>query len=149
MVWTGPIGRFLQDETPEICLEGALSSGKTTACLWKVWTSLQQHPGIHWWIGRYGDGETQTKIRPAFEEICQQAGELPLWNAKSLSYDFSNGSKCFAYGLKSPDALSRYSKMRGMGVAGFTMSRPRICRRLQLGTATTLGQPEFLTRLIF
>ena len=118
MVWTGPISRFLEDETPEIDLEGALSSGKTTACLWKVWNSLHKYPGIHWWIGRYGDGETQTKVRPAFEAICQQVGEIPAWNAKELAYDFPNGSKCYAYGLKSPDALSRYSKMRGMGVAG-------------------------------
>lgn len=118
MRWKGPIATFLRDTTPEIDLEGALSSGKTTAVLWKVFNSLQEHPGIHWWIGRYGDGETQTKIRPAFEQVCQHAGCVPVWNAKELCYDFANGSKCFAYGLKSPDALSRYSKMRGMGVAG-------------------------------
>ncbi len=118
MHWKGPIADFMLDDTPEICLEGALSSGKTTACLWKVWNSLNKHPGIQWWIGRYGDGETQTKVRPAFEQICQQTGDVPTWNAKELSYDFQNGSKCYAYGLKSPDALSRYSKMRGMGVAG-------------------------------
>lgn len=118
MYWKGPIAAFLRDESPEIDLEGALSSGKTTACLWKVWNSLNEKPGIHWWIGRYGDGETQTKVRPAFEEVCQIAGSIPSWNAKELAYDFPNGSKCYAYGLKSPDALSRYSKMRGMGVAG-------------------------------
>ena len=122
MRWKGPIAAFMRDTTPEIDLEGALSCGKTTPCLWKVHTSLLEHPGIHWWIGRYGDGETQTKVRPAFEQICQQAGGVPSWNAKELCYEFpevdGKVSKCFSYGLKSPDALSRYSKMRGMGVAG-------------------------------
>ena len=118
MRWRGPISEFLLDETPEIDLEGALSSGKTTACLWKVFNSLHKHPGIHWWIGRYGDGETQTKIKPAFEQVCQMAGSVPQWDAKELCYVFPNTSKCYSYGLKSPDALSRYSKMRGMGVAG-------------------------------
>lgn len=118
MRWRGPIADFMLDATPEIDLEGALSSGKTTAALWKVWQSLHDHPGIRWWIGRYGDGDTQTKVRPAFETICQQAGEVPIWNAKELAYDFSNRSKCYAYGLKSPDAMSRYSKLRGMDVAG-------------------------------
>jgi hypothetical protein len=117
MHWKGPIADFMRDTTPEIDLEGALSSGKTTAALWKEFNAFQEMPGIHGWIGRYGDGETQTKVRPAFEQICQQAGCIPQWNAKELSYDFPNTSKCYAYGLKSPDALSRYSKMRGMGVA--------------------------------
>lgn len=115
--WRGPIARFMRDETPEIDLEGALSSGKTTAALWKVWNRLNEEPGIKAWIGRYGDGETQTKVRPEFERICQQAGGVPQWNSKELSYEFPNGSVCYAYGLKSPDALSRYSKLRGMGVS--------------------------------
>jgi hypothetical protein len=117
MLWKGPIGRFMRDETPEIDLEGALSSGKTTACLWKEFTASISMAGIWNHIGRYGDGETQTKIKPAFEQICQQAGYVPTWDAKELAYLFPNGSKTYAFGLKSPDALSRYSKMRGLGVA--------------------------------
>jgi hypothetical protein len=117
MVWKGPVSQFLRDETAEIDLEGALSSGKTTACLWKVRNWTISHPGIHCFIGRYGDGETQTKLRPAWEAICQQSGGVPTWNAKELSYDFGNGSRVFAYGLKSPDAMSRYSKLRGLGVS--------------------------------
>src|SRR5262252_3003037 len=69
MRWQGPVSEFLQDPTPEIDLEGALSSGKTTACLWKVFNSLTHpdHSGIFWWVGRYGDGETQTKIKRGFD----------------------------------------------------------------------------------
>lgn len=150
MRWKGPIAAFMRDTSPEIDLEGALSSGKTTACLWKVWNSLHDHPGIHWWIGRYGDGETQTKIRPAFEAVCQEAGGVPTWNAKELAYDFPNGSKCFAYGLKSPDALSRYSKMRGMGVAGiYNDQTEELPEDFSLELRLRLRQPGFPHQLIF
>ena len=150
MTWTGPIGRFLLDETPELDLEGALSSGKTTACLWKVHISLDTRPGIHWWIGRYGDGETQTKVRPAFEQICQQAGSDLTWNAKELAYDFANGSKCYSYGLKSPDAMSRYSKMRGMGVAGVYLDQAEeLPEDFSLELRLRLRQPGFPHQLIF
>ena len=152
MRWRGPIADFLQDETPEIDLEGALSSGKTTACLWKVFNSLH-HPdrhGIHWWIGRYGDGETQTKVRPAFEQVCQIAGSIPAWNAKELAYDFDNGSRCYAYGLKSPDALSRYSKMRGMGVSGvYNDQTEELPEDFSLELRLRLRQPGFPHQLIF
>lgn len=150
MRWRGPIADFLRDETPEIDLEGALSSGKTTACLWKLFNSLHDKPGIHWWMGRYGDGETQTKVRPAFEQVCQQAGSVPAWNAKELSYDFPNGSKCFAYGLKSPDALSRYSKMRGMGVAGiYNDQTEELPEDFSLELRLRLRQPGYPHQLIF
>jgi len=150
MKWRGPIAAFLRDTTPEIDLEGALSSGKTTACLWKVFNSLHEHPGIHWWMGRYGDGETQTKVRPAFEQVCQEAGGIPQWNAKELSYDFDNGSKCYAYGLKSPDALSRYSKMRGMGVSGiYNDQTEELPEDFSLELRLRLRQPGFPHQLIF
>lgn len=150
MRWRGPIAEFMRDTTGEIDLEGALSSGKTTACLWKVFNSLHDHPGIHWWIGRYGDGETQTKIRPAFEEVCQQAGSIPGWNAKELAYEFANGSRCYTYGLKSPDALSRYSKMRGMGVAGiYNDQTEELPEDFSLELRLRLRQPGFPHQLIF
>lgn len=117
MRWRGPIALFMRDETAEIDLEGALSSGKTTACLWKEFNAYQEMPGIWGYLGRYGDGETQTKVKPAFEQVCQQAGCIPVWDAKQLCYAFPNTSKAYAFGLKSPDALSRYSKMRGLGVS--------------------------------
>lgn len=150
MRWRGPIAAFLRDQTAEIDLEGALSSGKTTACLWKVHTSLLEHAGIHWWIGRYGDGETQTKIRPMFEQVCREAGTMPEWNAKELAYHFANGSKCYSYGLKSPDALSRYSKMRGMGVAGiYNDQTEELPEDFSLELRLRLRQPGFPHQLIF
>ena len=117
MSWKGPIASFMQDTTAEIDMEGALNCGKTTGALWKEWNKTQEHPGIWSFIGRYGDGETQAKVKPAWEAICQQAGGVPKWNSKEMSYDFANGSRVFSHGLKSPDAMSRYAKLRGLGVS--------------------------------
>jgi PBSX family phage terminase large subunit len=148
--WTGRISEFMHDDTPEIDLEGALSCGKTTACLTKVWRSLRKYPGIHWWIGRFGDGDTQTKIRPAFEAICQQRGGVPTWDAKELAYHFPNQSKCYCYGLKSPDAMSRYSKIRGMGVAGIYLDQTEeLPEDFSLELRARLRQPGFPHQLIF
>ena len=150
MRWRKPISDFMRDETPEIDLEGALSSGKTTACCWKEFNAYQEMPGIHGWIGRYGDGETQTKVRPAFEQVCQEAGCIPRWNAKELAYEFPNGSKAFSYGLKSPDALSRYSKMRGMGVARiYNDQTEELPEDFSLELRLRLRQPGFPHQLIF
>ena len=118
MLWTGPIAQFMRDwETPEQDVEGALSSGKTTACLHKELIALERWPGIFSWIGRFGDGETQTKVKPAFEQILRENHFAVDWDSKELAYRFPNGSKCYSFGLKSPDAVSRYSKIRGLGVS--------------------------------
>lgn len=148
--WKGPISQFLLDETPEIDLEGALSSGKTTACLWKEFNAQMQYPGIHAYLGRYGDGETQTKLRPAWEAICLKANNIPNWNAKELCYDFSNGSKMFAFGLKSPDSLSRYSKIRGLGVSRIYVDQTEeLPEDMGLELRARLRQPTFPHQLVF
>ena len=64
MVWRGVVSEFIQDETRLEDLEGAFRSGKTTAALWKVFTSCLDFPGIAWLICRYTDGDTQTKLKP-------------------------------------------------------------------------------------
>lgn len=150
MRWRGPIAAFMQDTTPEIDLEGALSSGKTTACLWKEFNAYQEMPGIWGWLGRYGDGETQTKVKPAFEDVCQQAGCVPRWDAHELAYIFPNGSKAYSFGLKSPDALSRYSKIRGMSVSRlYNDQTEETPEDFSLEMRLRLRQPGFPHQLTF
>jgi hypothetical protein len=145
-----PDRRFLRDETPEIDLEGALSSGKTTACLWKVFNSLHEQAGHSLVDGPLRRWRDPDEGPPAFEAICQTAGSVPSWNAKELAYDFPNGSKCYAYGLKSPDALSRYSKMRGMGVAGiYNDQTEELPEDFSLELRLRLRQPGFPHQLLF
>jgi len=117
LTWRGPIAQFLRDTTEEIDLEGALSSGKTTACLWKCFNLTQEYPGIWGFMCRYADGDTRSKLGPAWEEVCQLAGAAPRWYPDELFYEFPNRSRVYMFGLKSPDHLSRYAKLRGLGVA--------------------------------
>jgi hypothetical protein len=124
----GPLARFMKDRTRFIDLEGALNCGKTTACLWKEFIAAWlQYPGIWSFIGRYSDGDNSAKLLPAWERVVREAGVALKWNAKELCYEFPNGpdpdkpyeggSRVFSFGLKSPDALSRYAKLRGLGVS--------------------------------
>jgi hypothetical protein len=106
------------DRTREIDAEGALSSGKTTLALAKELDFLLHDKGIHSFMFRYSDTDTKTKLKSAFEEVCMFQGVTsPKWNNSEMCYDFENGSKLYAFGLKSPDRLSRYSKLRGLGVS--------------------------------
>lgn len=119
MVWRGPIAAFMRDQSPEIDIEGALSCGKTTGCLHKVRKLTYQYPGIHGYIGRFSDGEVSSLLCPAWELCCQRVGEMPSWNAEEKYYEFKNKSRVYAFGLKSPDFLSRYAKLRGLEVSFF------------------------------
>ena len=117
MEFRGTVAKFLEDKTREISLEGGFRSGKTTAALWKVRQSCQDHPGIQWFVCRYADVDIDTKLRPAFEGACYKfdPNDLPAWNAKEKAFEFTNGARVIMYGLQSVAALSRYSKLRGLG----------------------------------
>lgn len=117
MVWHGPVAEFFSDQTEQIDLEGAIRSGKTTVALWKVLTSCLEHPGIHWLICRYSDGDTASKLRPVFEAICVQAGVPFVWKAQQKYYELANGSWVYAFGLKAQSLPERYAKFRGVTLA--------------------------------
>lgn len=114
----GVVADFMRDETRHIDLEGAFRSGKTTAALWKVYASCMAHPGIHWLICRYGDGDTQSKLKPPWRAILDRAGCRPVWDPAEQCDTLPNGSVVYVMGLKAQDQVSRYSKLRGMTLAG-------------------------------
>ena len=115
----GALWDVLQDQTTRhVDLEGAIRSGKTTACLWKVIHSCVNHDGINWLVCRYSDAETRTKLKPRLGELCVEAGIPIHWNATELAYDFPNGSRIYVFGLKTQDQATRYAKLRGLTLAG-------------------------------
>lgn len=122
MVWRGVTAEFMQDATRHIDFEGAFRVGKTTAALWKVFNSCLAHPGIHWLICRYSDGDTQTKLKPPWRAICNQAGVQVQWDSTELCDTFpeiqGQRSKVYIFGIKAQDQTSRYGKFRGMTLAG-------------------------------
>jgi len=122
MVWRGVVGEFMRDETRHIDFEGAFRSGKTTAALWKVFTSCLEHPGIQWLVCRYGDGDTQTKLKPPWRTVCREAGVAVQWDSTELCDIFpavdGKQSKVYIFGIKAQDQTSRYGKFRGMTLSG-------------------------------
>lgn len=118
MVWTGPVSSFMRDTAGSIDLEGAFRSGKTTAALWKVLTSCLEHPGIQWLVCRYSDSDTQSKLRPNWRAVCEQAGVVVKYRPDEQSDELPNGSKAYIFGLKAQDQQSRYAKLRGIGAGG-------------------------------
>jgi hypothetical protein len=121
MVWRGVVAEFLQDTTRCIDFEGAFRVGKTTAALWKVFNLCVAHPGIHCLICRYSDGDTQTKLKPAWRSICRNAGVKVEWDSSEMCDVFpavdGKQSRVYIFGVKSQDQTSRYGKFRGMTLA--------------------------------
>lgn len=110
---------FLRDTTEEIDLEGSLSCGKTTVCLYKELEAYAAEPGIWGFMGRWTDDAVTTKLKPAFEQMARIHGTTWEWNRDEKYYQLSNGSKVFAFGLKtqSADPTQRYAKIRGLPVS--------------------------------
>jgi hypothetical protein len=125
----GPIARFMKDRSRFICLEGSLNCGKTTACLVKEFLAAWRNPGIWSFIGRFTDGDNDTKLIPAWEAVVEKFGVRLKWNSEEKYYGFPNGpdeanpyeggSRVYSFGLMSPVPMRRYAKLRGLGVSRF------------------------------
>ena len=110
---------FLNDDTPEIDLEGSLSCGKTTVALWKELLAMDKHPGIWVLIARWVDDQVKTLLRPALEQLARIHGTTLKWNDKFSYYETGNGSRAYMFGLKtiSSEPEQRYGKIRGLAVS--------------------------------
>ena len=112
---------FLNDETPEIELEGARYSAKTWTCCEKVRQKAIKYPGIIGLICRFANEETKTKIIPEFRKICALQGTELEWDSNELCFLFPEvgglRSKVYAYGLKTQSEAEALAKVRGLSVA--------------------------------
>lgn len=158
MVFKGEMAAFMADSTRLVDVEGAFRSGKTTGALWKVYRSCVDHPGIHWLICRYSDGDTQTKLKPPWRAICDRANAGIQWDSREMSDVFPNGpdpddpykggSKVYIFGIKAQDQTSRYGKFRGMTLAGIyndqTEELPHDVFLEMMGRLSQSGMPHQL-----
>lgn len=115
----GTHAEFLRDDTAAVDLEGSLSCGKTTVCLYKEIESLKQYPGMHSLVCRWTDDATNLLLRPALEQMAR-IRDFPMdWNDKQKTYECDNGSRIYSFGLKtqSQDPEQRYGKIRGLPVS--------------------------------
>lgn len=148
--FTGVHADFLADQTTEIDLEGARSSGKTWVVCAKIIRSCQAHAGIEWLFCRYSGEETKNKLKPEFIRLCALHDEYPKWDDKSSCYLFENGSKVFMYGLKTQDRLAFFAKIRGLGVACVAVDQTEeLPEPIALELRAVMRQPGYPHQLIF
>lgn len=117
---------ILDDTTLERDVEGALSSGKTIACMWDEIDALIAEPGIWILIGRWTGDATDTLLRPQFEQLCRLHDFATwTWDDKKKFYEWPNGSRAYAFGLKtqSQDPEERFGKIRGLPVSRIYISQ--------------------------
>jgi hypothetical protein len=117
---------IIDDQTLERDVEGALSSGKTICCMWAELNALRDEPGIWTLMSRWTNDATDTLLRPQLEQVARLHGSgVWTWDAKQHFYEWPNGSRVYAFGLKtqSQDPEERFGKIRGLPVSRIYISQ--------------------------
>lgn len=117
---------ILNDTTLERDVEGALSSGKTIVCLWDEIDALIAEPGIWTLLSRWTGDATDSLLRPQFEQLCRLHDFATwTWDDKKKFYEWPNGSRAYAFGLKtqSQEPEERFGKIRGLPVSRIYVSQ--------------------------
>lgn len=140
---------FLSDSTPEILVEGSLSSGKTTVAVWKELEAAKKYPGIWILITRWTDDAVKTLLKPAIEQLARIHGTELAWNNAENYYACPNGSRIFAFGLKtqSSDPLQKYSKIRGLPVSRILLDQAEQAPKDLAGELRFRLRPDIEARL--
>ena len=113
-------------------------------CLWREHQAARKFPGIHIILARWTDEAVHGLIRPLWNQICEQAGDVQTWNSKESCYEWPNGSVIYILGLKSQDQTLRYSKFRGKTVARVYVDQAEeLPRDIYLELAGRLSQKGF------
>lgn len=154
LTFTGIHADIINDETPEIDVEGARMSAKTWTISEKVRRSCVKYPGIWWLICRYSGTETDNQLRPQFVRVCKEQGSEPVWDNEESAYHFpeigGQVSKVFAFGLRTQSKDQRFAKIRGSGFAGLWVDQAEELPE-DIGTEmrALLRQPGYPHQLIF
>lgn len=153
-LFEGVHAQFLADDTPEIDLEGARSSGKTWAVCAKIIESCLKYPGIEWLASRYSGEETRNKLKPELAKMFARYDVATSWNSEDQCYDFpereGQSSKIFAYGLKTQNKEAHFAKIRGLGIASVWVDQTEeLPEDIALELRATMRQPGFPHQLIF
>lgn len=119
LTFHGIHAHFLDDDTPEIDLEGARECGKTWVDCAKIIRRCVQFPGMQWYFGRYTDDDTLKLLRPVFHKVVGLEGIGSVeWDSHDSAYHFPQvgelQSKVFMHGLKAQTLERELSKVRGL-----------------------------------
>lgn len=156
----GPHLEFLHDPTPEIELEGVQSSGKTLVAMWKELNALEASPGMWSFLTRWSEDDVHVLLRPEFERLLRIRETKWAWNSKEKAYEFENGCRVFAFGLRTTavDPILRYGKIRGIPLSRILVDQAEqvpadflleLQRRLRPNIEAKIQGQEYPTQLTF
>jgi terminase large subunit-like protein len=130
--------------------EGAFRSAKTWTALIKIRLQLESAPGIRWAMARWTEDDLHQKLIPDWRNVCALMGlSHGTWNTQESCFDFPNGSRIYAVHLKSSQITGRYSKVRGLTVAGFYIDQlEEVPEDVYEEAALRLSQPGFPQQMI-
>lgn len=149
MEWRGKQIDILTDPTRELCVEGAIRAGKTTACLWKEFNAYVAHPGMFGLLARWTDSGVYGLLVPLWREICARAGVRLKWHADEEYDELPNGSRAYIRGLKTQDATMRYGKFRGLTLSRvFVDQAEEIPQDVYLELAGRLSQKGYPHQIV-
>ena len=150
MVWRGKQSEALLDQTRYLDIEGAIRSSKTTIGLWKVLNSCMEHPGIRWLVCRWIDDDVNALLKPLLRLMFEQVGLTAQWFPDEHRYELPNGSWIYLRGLRPSENASRFSKFRGMTLAGVLVDQgEEIPEDFALELKGRLSQKGYPAQLIF
>ena len=87
----------------EVVLEGPAHTGKSRACLEKVFTAMTKYPGARAAFVRKTRKSLTATAMQTFERQVVPEGACKLWQGEE--YRFPNGSKIYLFGLDDPERL--------------------------------------------
>lgn len=155
----GKILDFQHDTTPEVLVEGALSSGKTIGAIWKQLEKLKAHPGMWAFATRWTENGVNSLLRPEYERVAGLHGTELRWNSREKYYALENGCRVFAFHLHTTeiDPVKRFRKIRGLPVSDILVDQAEelepdfpveIRRRLRPDIVATVTGKQFPTQLV-
>lgn len=147
-VWNRPQTQALLSTARYLDFEGAVRSGKTTPCIWKIINYAIKFPGIKMLIARWNDDALQMQLKPKFYEECPPE-LLGKWNSKEEYQSFTNGSIVYIRSLKTSDDGSRYSKFTGLTLAVIFVDQPEeLPEDIYMALKARLSQPGYPQQMI-
>lgn len=135
--------------------EGAIRSGKSTAVGLKWWMRALGEPGVNLLACRWKQQDVDGQLRALWRQVGEWfPTELhPHWNAQEECYEFpkvdGKTSRVYMRSLKSSEETARYSKFRGLTLAGVWLEQgEEIPEDVYIELKGRLSQPGYLKQII-
>lgn len=149
MIWRGKQSEALLDTTRYLDIEGAIRSSKTTIGMWKVLNACLEHPGMRWLVCRWIDDDANAILKPLLRLLFEQTDTEAVWYADEHRFELPNGSWIYVRGLRPSQDTSRFSKFRGLTLAGVLADQAEeIPEDFYLELKGRLSQPGYPHQMI-